>query len=80
MGVTGSEKRIEGITSQMKMHTWLTARNCNKLHAIPTEDGEYEIGVRTVCGIRVYGYWYVGKERQEKCKHCLWILEGEGSK
>lgn len=59
----------------MKTHTWLTARNCNKLHAIPTEDGEYEIGTRAICDIGAYGFWFVGKEGQEKCKNCLRKLE-----
>ena len=61
---------------KLRNYTWLTARNTNKLHAIPTTvDGECKADVRSMCGIGAYTRWFVGKENQMKCKNCLRKLE-----
>lgn len=41
-----------------KQFTWLTSRNTNKLHAIPSEDDQYKIGCRSICGISAYGSYH----------------------
>lgn len=63
----------------MKNYAWLTfaTRNTNKLHAVSISTANIA-GVYAVCGIAPYGFWYAGKEGQEKCKNCLRKL-GKGT-